>query len=300
VSRRGADVVSDSKLALEGRKIRFSLVLATVDRTVELEKFLLSLEAQTYRNFEVILIDQNPDERIKEVLSRFSFSFPVRHLKVRWKGLSRARNFGLRYAKGEIVAFPDDDCVYNDPYFLSKISDFLEKRSDIDLLIVRATDLGGRDFPLQRKTPGKVSPWQMWHLSISWVLFALRRVTEKVFFDEHLGVGSETPWGAGEDTDFGLRVLKAGFSVWYEPTLSVAHPNKLPGAEKARRYGRGNGYVLRKHGAWMKFVWIMARRGVALLFYMLMGKWEETTWRWEALKGTIEGFTGLVRGKRRI
>ena len=269
--------------------MRFSLVLATVGRTKELERFLHSLQAQTYRNFELIIVDQNVDGRIVPLIDQFGASFPITHLKTPYKGLSRARNLGLRYAKGDIVAFPDDDCVYS-PELLWGVSRFFHNNPNEEMLIVKAKGLEGHDFPMQPRTAGRVSFWMMWHLSITWVLFVRRSVIQQVAFDEQIGVGAGTPWGSGEDTDFGLRALKMGFRIWYDPSLWVAHPEGPLPLEKARIYGRGSGYVLRKHGAWGKFAWAIARRGAGVLLYTLAGRREEAMWRWEALKGTIQGF----------
>src|SRR5574340_342784 len=89
----------------------FSLVLATVGRTAELERFLDALERQTCPDFELLVIDQNPDDRLRPILNRHRGRFEIKHTRSA-TGLSRARNVGLRLARGEIVAFPDDDCWY--------------------------------------------------------------------------------------------------------------------------------------------------------------------------------------------
>ncbi len=47
----------------------FSLIVATLGRTDELIAFLESLVAQSERNFEVIVVDQNPDERLEPVIA---------------------------------------------------------------------------------------------------------------------------------------------------------------------------------------------------------------------------------------
>ena len=91
--------------------MRFSLVLATVGRTEELNRFFASLDYATHRNFEVILVDQNPDDRLNSVLDHYDGRFPALHLRSE-RGLSRARNVGLRRVTGDVVAFPDDDCWY--------------------------------------------------------------------------------------------------------------------------------------------------------------------------------------------
>ena len=48
--------------------MRYSIILATVDRARELHPLLLSLKAQTCLDFELLVIDQNPDDRLKGVL----------------------------------------------------------------------------------------------------------------------------------------------------------------------------------------------------------------------------------------
>jgi glycosyltransferase involved in cell wall biosynthesis len=67
----------------------FDLVVATVDRVGELERLLASLEAQTYRAFRVLLVDQNGDDRIQPILGERDLE--VVRLRAD-RGLSHARN----------------------------------------------------------------------------------------------------------------------------------------------------------------------------------------------------------------
>ncbi len=61
---------------------RFSLIVCTVTRTAELEAFLGSLAAQKQPPaFEVIVVDQNPDDRLAPLLDRCRGRFPVRRLR---------------------------------------------------------------------------------------------------------------------------------------------------------------------------------------------------------------------------
>ena len=55
----------------------FSILLATVGRTTEVRKFLVALAAQTNRNFELLAIDQNPDDRLKELLDLYQGEFSI-------------------------------------------------------------------------------------------------------------------------------------------------------------------------------------------------------------------------------
>ncbi|HZC29124.1 MAG TPA: glycosyltransferase family A protein, partial [Gaiellaceae bacterium] len=101
----------------------FDLVVATVGRTEEPARLLASLERQTYRRFRVLLVDQNPDERL-EPLTRPG----VERLSAA-AGLSRARNVALARVAAEVVAFPDDDCVYPDDLLERVARRFAAERS---------------------------------------------------------------------------------------------------------------------------------------------------------------------------
>src|ERR1700749_1024458 len=88
-----------------------SLIVASLHRTAELERLLASLETQSFRDFEVIVIDQNPDQRLADVLGKHPV-LNLSHLRCP-PGASRARNMGIKAAQGEIIGFPDDDCWYS-------------------------------------------------------------------------------------------------------------------------------------------------------------------------------------------
>ena len=59
---------------------RFSLVLATLNRTVELERFILSLNRQE-ASVQLIVIDQNRDDRLLPVLAKLKPSVDLLHLR---------------------------------------------------------------------------------------------------------------------------------------------------------------------------------------------------------------------------
>ncbi len=91
---------------------RFSLIVATIARTDELRRLLVSLTQQEFSDYEVILVDQNEDDRIQNVIVEFTDRLTLIRISSP-KGASRARNSGLPKASGEIIAFPDDDCWYS-------------------------------------------------------------------------------------------------------------------------------------------------------------------------------------------
>src|SRR5258708_17990546 len=92
--------------------LNYTLIIATLGRATELETLFESLALQHYPGLDCIVVDQNPDDRLKEIIDRWQDAFCIRRLRSS-PGLSQARNIGLQYATGDIVAYPDDDCWYS-------------------------------------------------------------------------------------------------------------------------------------------------------------------------------------------
>ena len=122
--------------------MRFSLIMATRDRLEEIKRFLQSLAEQESFDIELIVVDQNPDDRLVELLNAYRRQFSIVHLKQLSTGASRARNQGLAHSSGDIVGFPDDDCAYP-PCFLGKVSHFFqhEKWDGLSVRIRNASQL---------------------------------------------------------------------------------------------------------------------------------------------------------------
>ncbi len=95
----------------EFEEVAVSLIVATVGRTQELNRLLESIAAQSLTSLELIIVDQNADDRVKELLEDSEYPFLCFHVRSP-RGLSRARNVGINLASGRIFCFPDDDCWY--------------------------------------------------------------------------------------------------------------------------------------------------------------------------------------------
>jgi GT2 family glycosyltransferase len=226
----------------------FDLVLATVGRTDELSRFLASLEAQTYRRFRLLLVDQNEDERLARVLAEHA-ELDVARLRSE-RGLSRARNVALPELGADIVAFPDDDCIYPSDLLDRVVRQFGDDR--LDGLTGRSVDVSDRSSASWELDGAVLTDTNLWNRAISYTIFLGRAVVERVGeFDEQLGLGSGTAWSSGEEIDYLVRALRAGARIEYDPTLTVVHEERALSADDLRargfRDGASLGYVLRKH-----------------------------------------------------
>jgi glycosyltransferase involved in cell wall biosynthesis len=231
--------------------MKVSLILATKARVKEVATFIRSLADQGYADLELIVVDQNEDDRLGTILTQSSFPFPVIRLRSE-AGLSRARNLGMASATGDIITFPDDDCWYPDGLLVRVVSEF-QSRLSLDGLTGRSED--GRGHPSGGSfswRQGRVDIKNVWKQGISYSIFLRSSVCAAVgAFDEELGVGASTRFGSGEETDYLIRTIKLGFNIQYLPDLVVFHPNPIlynrNHCSKAFRYGVGMGRVLSKH-----------------------------------------------------
>lgn len=89
--------------------LTFSIVVSTIDRAVQLRTLLRSLEHQSYSHFEVIVVVGPTCDNTMEVLREYSHRVRVLHCPT--ANLSQSRNIGILAARGDIIAFIDDDAV---------------------------------------------------------------------------------------------------------------------------------------------------------------------------------------------
>ncbi|HZW03849.1 MAG TPA: glycosyltransferase family A protein, partial [Anaerolineaceae bacterium] len=111
-----------------------------------------SLRRQGFADFEVILVDQNQDDRLDGLAQEYAACFPLQHLKIQSYGASRARNWGGRCASGDILLWPDDDSWLPED-FLERLSQTFE--SDPETACVVGVLVDESDRPHQRWIPGE-------------------------------------------------------------------------------------------------------------------------------------------------
>lgn len=228
-----------------------SLIITGGSRHTDLDRFFDSLRNQTGRpEIEVIFVNQGR----YDATARCQGAERIQLRVVEVGGqvpLSVARNAGLKSGvRGEIVAFPDDDCWYP-PYLIDRLLRGFAEEPQVDGFCLNVFDpvlgrsYGGRPLGIECA----ITDHNLFRLPISVGIFLRREMLDRAgcYFDESLGAGS--PIGSGEETELLARVLASGGRLRYNGNFSVFHRSDDLDAGNPRKfmqYGSGFGYLNKK------------------------------------------------------
>src|SRR3989344_2536998 len=104
-----------------------TVVVCTYNRSDLLYKCLESLVRQTVSKnlYEVLVVDNNSKDNTQQAVKRFIKTYVhIRNIKTDVQGLSHARNIGWKHAKGEYIAYIDDDAIA-EPDWIEQIIQFI-------------------------------------------------------------------------------------------------------------------------------------------------------------------------------
>lgn len=193
-----------------------SVIVPVYNRIEPLLRAIASVRAQTFQNFELLIVDDFSTLDIAPVLS----SLPVRYLKSDRKGVSGARNTGIRAAAGEFIAFLDSDDEWR-PLKLEKQIAYLNLHPDVSL--VHSNEIWQRRGEIvkqsakHRKSGGRVFDKCTESCVIGPSCTMVRRsLFDRVgFFDESFPVC--------EDFDLWLRITSQEDIGFLEEDLTIKH-----------------------------------------------------------------------------
>lgn len=271
-----------------------SLVMPTLNRYDDIDLLMQSLQRQTYKNFELIVIDQNDNNKVEEIVSKYKEEIVVKYVKSDKIGLSYNRNIGIKMAKGKIIAFPDDDCVYEDDT-LEKVIKFFEENDDYRLYSCKTMDANKVDcFKKMYDGRCEISSTNIMDTLTSITFFINFKNDNYTRFDEKLGVGGE--YGSGEEIDYVLDLLSKGYKGRYFGENIIYHPAKKHSKSKEKyqrdfNYGRGFGALCKKEIVYRKnykFIKVMGYKILRNIGGIILNK--DRDYHDATIKGRIEGF----------
>jgi glycosyltransferase involved in cell wall biosynthesis len=283
------------------------LVVPTLGRTSELARFLESVAAQAWDGRKrVILVDQNPDDRLVPIIDAFRDRFAILHLRSD-PGVSRACNVGFRECTAPVIGRADDDCWYASDT-LVRVVEELEEHPDWDALCGITCDESGRPTQLRwDKAGGKVGRDNIWRRAIGSTLFLKRSLAEALGdWDESYGprpCEDGSIRGGSEDGEYLLRIIDRGFTLGFDPSIRIFHAEFTPdlrdrkSMRKAYYYGLDHSRLLKqyRYPEWYP-AWRSAQLVAGAGFFLVRGEPGRARFYGAMARGRV---VGMFRGNPR-
>jgi GT2 family glycosyltransferase len=240
--------------------LKLSIIIPTFERSAILAKTIDDVLSQNFKDFEFWIVDQSSAREAAANASHVAQrSDPrLKYLHLTKAGLPNARNEGMRRAKGEIILFLDDDVILLSPDFLAA---HLAAYSDH-----RVGGVTGRHVERSVITNSKhTACYVSWSGRTIYNLSGHQRQLIGSCKGSNMSFRAEVVAKVGgfdrntnllEDTDFSVRVAKAGWLLLYEPTAEIVHLSTTVGGVREiaavknehRRFSSTAYYILKHRG----------------------------------------------------
>ena len=221
--------------------MKITVIICTYQRCHSLARALESLAVSVLPagvDWEVLVVDNNSRDQTRQVVEEASqrYAGRFRYLLEPQPGKSNALNAGIREARGEILAFTDDDVIVEQNWLQNLTAPFRD---------ANCAGVGGKILPqwncpppawLSLKERYALSPLSVFDPGIeagplTESPFGANMAFRRGIFEKYGGFRTDLGPGASgtnpqksEDNEFSRRLLAAGENLRYEPTAVVYHP----------------------------------------------------------------------------
>jgi glycosyltransferase involved in cell wall biosynthesis len=287
------------------------VIVPTFNRASSLRRLIASFNAllpSNSINAEILVVDNGSTDDTAGVLAQATgecIKFSLKVLRENRRGKSNALNRGLSSAQGKILLIVDDDVVVHPEWLVKHVESYsLTSFDAMQGRVLPGVDLYGRPAD-----PNKLREYNIpiidygeeirerRGLAGSNMSFK-REVFDKVgWFDTRLGPGAA---GFSEDTEYSIRIRKAGFKIGYTPHAVVYHelsPDRY-GREYNRKveYGKGVSRSLyRTDSIFLRVIPNLAANYLRYATYRFLGKTQKAY----TTEGRIMKGWGYLAGKLR-
>lgn len=292
-----------------------TVVVCTRDRPERLEECLRALRSQAYPRFDILVVDNASATPVAGICARFGAGC----VRAPVPGLTRARNIGARLARGEIVAYIDDDAIVEPAWLQTLVAGFgdpsvaaVSGRVRYMKAIGDSRAISDEVAPDDRpRPPGRFDlATPDWFATASFggvgdggnMAFRRSVIEAGACFDERLGRGQLID--SGDEHLLFASLIARGHVILHEPDAVVRHPSPAaPELAFARRFAD-----LRSSIAYLAFLWgrFPQRRGDMLAFLArAVARRMSPAWvfgtctGWSsAAKAVAEGFIAYANARR--
>lgn len=137
---------------------RVSIIIPTYNRAAMLKEALESVLAQTYSDYEVLVVDDGSTDNTREVVESLQRPDKIRYIPREHQERSRTRNYGISQARGEYIAFLDSDDMFL-PHKLEKQVALMDQHPEYGMSYTSALVVDGEGKPLPSGYLATASGW---------------------------------------------------------------------------------------------------------------------------------------------
>jgi GT2 family glycosyltransferase len=220
----------------------FSVIIPTYERPAQLASCLRALARQDYppERFEVVIVDDGSATSPGKILDQFRESLDLKLLEQKNTGPAGARNFGATRARGEFLAFTDDDCEPDALWLRALASSFAGNEERI---------IGGRTVNALPRNPYSETSQAI--IEVVYAHFNSDPQDARFFASNNFAVraerfrelkGFDESFITSEDREICARWRSRGWGLTYAPEAVVYHAHHLTLRTLWRQhfgYGRG-------------------------------------------------------------
>ncbi|MGE0088966.1 MAG: glycosyltransferase family 2 protein [Bacteroidales bacterium] len=208
--------------------MKFSVIIPVYNRPDELKELLESLKHQTYKEFEVIVVEDGSTLKCENIVTDYKNSLDITYYFKSNSGPGQSRNYGAKRSSGNYHVFFDSDCIIPEKYF-EIVNNRLTKES-VDAY--GGPDMAHPSFSAIQKSIN-------YSMTSFFTTGGIRggMKNEKKFHPRSFNMGfSKTVFEKtngfskmrfGEDVDMSLRIIENGFSTTLIKDAAVYHKRRV-------------------------------------------------------------------------
>lgn len=205
----------------------YSVIVPVYNRPDEVDELLDSLTKQTYRNFEVIIVEDGSSILCKEITDDYVGRLDIKYFAKSNSGPGQTRNYGAERSKGDYFIILDSDCILPIDYFTAIEEELKANPADA---------FGGPDRAHDSFTPmQKAINYAMTSFFTTGGIRGGKKKMDK-FYPRSFNMGIKnsvyqrlegfSKMRFGEDIDFSIRIFKGGYACRLFPEAWVYHKRR--------------------------------------------------------------------------
>lgn len=262
----------------ERKEIQASIIIPTYNRAWILKKVIENLSNQTFPRdrYETVVVDDGSTDNTEQVVKSIKTSCSLRYFKKEKKGISYARNYGIKKAKGEIIIFLDSDVLVNRSF----VEEHIISHRNQDKVVVRGVVINTENIDNPASEKIKITDMSTAFFATANVSVRKKYLLKVDLFDENF---KEYGW---EDLELGVRLKKEGLKAITNKKALGYHYRKKPAlidlpdiCRKEEMRGRTAVLFYRKHPTFeVKLMTHISPFFFALDRLLNLGGWIDKRW----------------------